>query len=204
MRRHSAQRAPCLGELDHVLTHWPALELECQPCRLLQRKVAGGPGIRVSQAKQEINVRGPRPDAVQGGERDVGIVGLHAGERAKIDRALRNRAGDGLHGLDLRPGEPDARELDWSRAPDRIMVKGVERRTEPSPDGGGARGRELLRANDGAQAGESGRPAPQRRPSGDVEQPRKARVCRRQGCQGRIEIGVVTKKMRGHELPCKV
>src|SRR2546421_171404 len=67
MRRHSAPRAPRLGELDHLLGGRPPLEVESEPRRLLQGEVAGGPGVGVPETEQKIDVGGPWTDAVQCG-----------------------------------------------------------------------------------------------------------------------------------------
>ena len=55
---------------------------------LLQGEVAGGPGIRMTQTEQEIDVGGPWTDAMQCGERGMGFVSFHAGKRLEIDRTL--------------------------------------------------------------------------------------------------------------------
>jgi len=44
--------------------------------RLLQGEIAGRPGIGVSEAGQEIDIRGPGSDAVHGGECVVRVLGL--------------------------------------------------------------------------------------------------------------------------------
>ena len=46
----------------------------------------------MTQAEQQIDVGGPRPDAVQGDERRMRLVGRHGAERVEIDVARWRRA----------------------------------------------------------------------------------------------------------------
>ena len=64
---------------------------------------AGWPGVGIAEAEQQIDIGAPGADAVQRGERGVGLVGLHASDGLKIDGALCDRGTDRLQRLDLRP-----------------------------------------------------------------------------------------------------
>ena len=57
--------------------------------RLLQGEVAGRPGVGMAEAEQQIDVGGPRPDAVQRDQRGMRLVGLHLRDGVEIDVALR-------------------------------------------------------------------------------------------------------------------
>ena len=66
------------------------------PGGFLQRQIAGRPGVGVTEAGQQINVGGPRTDAVDCGERRVGVFGGKFAERGKREVAAGNGARDGL------------------------------------------------------------------------------------------------------------
>jgi len=78
------------------------------------------------------------------------------------------------------------------------MVEGIERADKTSPDRGCACGRELLRADDGAQARESRGPPPQRRSSSNGDELCQPRIGFCQDGKRGGEIGVVAKKARGN------
>ena len=100
---------------------------------LLQREVAGRPGIGVAEAGQQIDVGGPRADAVHGGERRMRLVGRHAAERRR-DRARRLSIAlrDRLERPDLRCRQPErARACRRARAA-RGVIERIERRGQPA------------------------------------------------------------------------
>ena len=166
-----------------------ARKREQQPRRLLQGEITGRPGIRMTEAEQEIDIGRPGPDAVDGGQAPMRLVGRQRVERREIELAPIDRAGDRLEGADLGPRQAGARQLGGAGAPHGLVIERIERRLEPAPDRLGARGRELLGDHDGGEARKSVRPAPQRRASGQRERVAPARIGRDQPGDRAIEIG---------------
>ncbi len=172
--------------------------VERQPRRFLQREVAGRPGIGMAEAEQQVDVGGPGPDAVQACQCGMRSIGRHRGEGIEIDLASCDGGGERFHGLDLGLREPEPRKLARPCAPQRVVMEGVERRGEASPDRAGARGRELLRAYDRAEPRKSGGTPPQTGPTGVLDESLQTRIGRDQGGQGRFEGGLVVEEVTGH------
>ena len=80
----------------------------------------------MAEAEQEINIGGPRADAMQRGQRGVRDVGIHIADRVEIDAAL----GDGLSDLadrfDFRRGKAKPLELVGACTAHRVMMKRIE------------------------------------------------------------------------------
>ena len=144
----------------------------------------------MTEAEQEINVRRPRPDAVQGGERGVRLVGRTIGERGKVDLAAIDRLGDRLERADFGRGKSGARELRRTRAQHGGVVERIEREVEPFPDGARARGRKLLRHHDLREPGKAIGAAAQRRLARDRQRLPEARIGRDEAAERRVEIGL--------------
>jgi hypothetical protein len=153
MGSHPAPRPPFFAELRHRLGIGPLLQPEGEARRLLQGEIAGRPGVGVAEAEQEINVGGPGPDAMQRGQSGVCLVGFHGGDGVEIDMASGDGLADFLDGLDLRPRQTEPGQLVGAGQSHRVVVERIERREQPPPDRRGACGRELLTADDRAQAG---------------------------------------------------
>src|SRR5262249_57504906 len=58
--------APSFGERPHLFRARARFEREQEPRRLLQGEIAGGPGVRMTETEQQIDVGGPGADAVNG------------------------------------------------------------------------------------------------------------------------------------------
>src|SRR5579864_6797530 len=99
----------------------------------------------MAEAGEEIDVGGPRADAVHRGKRSVRGVGGKLGEARELKLAALDGAGDRLERADLGRGKAEPREASRPGAQDRLRLERVERRFEASPDRIGARGRQLLR-----------------------------------------------------------
>ena len=82
-RGHRAPGPPGFGERRHFFCRRPRAQAEGQPRRFLQGKIARRPGVGVAEAGQQINVGGPWPDAMDGGERRMGFVGRQVGKRRR-------------------------------------------------------------------------------------------------------------------------
>ncbi len=129
--------------------------MEREPRRLLQGEIAGRKGVGVPDAKQEIKVGRPRPDALVGDERRVRGVRRQLRQRLEVEMSVTQRAGERAEGLDLRPRQAGALELRRARAQDLVMVERSERLLQPPPNRARARGGKLLAADDRGKTGEA-------------------------------------------------
>ena len=161
-----------------------------------KREVAGRPGVGIAEAEQEIDVGGPGADAMQRGQRRVGLIGLHRGDGIEIDVALGNGLADFLDRLDLGPRQAEPRELIPAREPHRIVMEWIERREQPRPDRRGAGGGKLLAADDGAEPGIAALAAADRRQAGFGENRLPARVLLEEDADGCIQIGLGVNDVR--------
>ena len=152
----------------------------------------------MAEAKEEINVGGPGTDAVQRGERGMGVVGFHLAKRSEVDLALGDGRADRLHGLDFRPRQPDPRQPLRPGAPHGVMMKGIEGGRQPAPDGARAGGRKLLGCHNRAQPAKAGVTPAQAWLPGMVEQFLQARVRGHELLQRGLQIGVGVEEV-GHE-----
>ena len=85
-RRDCAIRPPAFGERPHFLRGRALVESEGEARGLLQREIAGRPGVRMAEAGEQIEVRGPRTDAVQSRQH------ARARRRPACRRALQGRS----------------------------------------------------------------------------------------------------------------
>ena len=84
MRRGAAQRPPGFRQRRHLLRGRPRLQAESDLDRLLHGEVAGGPGVAMAEAEQQIDVGGPRADAVQRRQRVVRGIGVLVRQHVEI------------------------------------------------------------------------------------------------------------------------
>ena len=110
MRRCAAQRTPGFGQRRHLLGARARLQAQSDFNRFLYGDIAGRPGIAMAEAEQEIDVGGPRPDAVQRGERIVRGVGILVRQHIEIEALGGEFARDILQGLDLCRRQPKPAE----------------------------------------------------------------------------------------------
>jgi len=80
MRCHAAPWSPRFGDLGERLGVRAFAQTKSEARGFLHGKVARRNRILMSEAKQKINVCGPRPDAVQGGKCGVCYVGIHVAD----------------------------------------------------------------------------------------------------------------------------
>src|SRR4029078_1266124 len=126
MRCHAAPRPPGLGDLGERLGVRAFAQTKSKACRFLHSQVARRKRIRMSKAKEKINIGGPWPDPMQARERGVGLIGVHIAHGSQIDSALGNRFADFANRFDLRGGYPKTPELVGTRAADGVVVKWIE------------------------------------------------------------------------------
>jgi hypothetical protein len=153
----------------------------------------------VAEAGEKINVGGPWPDAVNGGERRMRGFGVNVAERRQRKIAADDGAGDFLERADFRPRQTDPRQPLLARADDRCRLERLERRRQPAPDRAGAGGGQLLRDHRGGKAGKAAGPSSKRRPPGFGDQRCETRVRGDQGVDAALEIGLGMDAMIRHQ-----
>ena len=131
--RRAAPRPPRLGERPHVAARRPRPQPEQQPRRLLQGEVAGRPGVRMTEAEQQVDVGRPGPDAVDGDQAPMRFVGRQSGERREIELAPLDRARDRLEGANLGRRQAGARQLGGAGAPHRLGTRTDRTRLRAAP-----------------------------------------------------------------------
>ena len=93
-----------MRNIEYVrLTPWHATtSLAEERQRAMHGEIAGGPGVAMAEAKQQIDVGGPGADAVQRGQRVVRGVGVLVRQHVEIEPLGGDLARQTLQGLDLR------------------------------------------------------------------------------------------------------
>jgi hypothetical protein len=117
-----------------LLRRRPLALPERDPRGLLKREVARGKRVRMADAEQQIDIRGPRSDTLDRDERGMRLFGRHVPERIEIDRAVAHGAGDRLEGADFRDGKPRPLQLGRACSEDRLVMKRIESGRQPPPD----------------------------------------------------------------------
>jgi len=197
MRCRAAHRTPRLGERRHLLCGGARLQPKSDFHRFLHREIARRPGIAMAEAEQQIDVGGPRADAVQRGQRVVRGVGVLVRQHVEIEPLGGDLAGEILHGLDLRRRQAEPAEPARARLAQAVMVERIERSADSGPDCRSTRGRQLLAADDVGQSGKARLAPPQRRHARDLEHRFEPRVLLDQRVDGRFEVGLGV-EVEGH------
>jgi len=199
MRGYASVRPPDFRERDHLFVGRTRLQRKGNARGFLQGEIARRPGIGVTEAEQQIDIGGPRPDPVQGDECLMRDIRLALGDRVEIEFALFERMRDRLDRFDLGRGKSEPAELVGARAAQRLGMERIEGALQPAPDRARTLGRQLLAADDAGEAWKSALSAAQIRLPGLIEHRRKARV--RDQEQGRRggQIGLGVEEV-GHSL----
>ena len=156
MRGDPPQRPPALAERHQLFRRWPRRQVQRETRRLLKRKVAGRPGIGVTEAEKQEDVRRPRANPL---DRDEGLVrGLRFRHRKRreIERAIHDGHGDCPQSPQLRGGEPAEFELRVLRGEQSCRLQRAETGLQSGKNGIGTCRRDLLRDDDRGQPLESG------------------------------------------------
>src|SRR5450759_5916701 len=148
MRRHAAPGPPGFGYFYKPLGVRPLAKPKRDARGLLHGEIARRKRIGMAEAEQQINIGGPRPDAVQRGERGVRQGGLHIADKGEIDLSFGDGFADLADRLEIGSREAEPLELAGARAAHRVVMKRIEGGKQPGADRTGARGRELLSAYD--------------------------------------------------------
>ena len=144
----------------------------------------------MAEAKQQIDVGGPRADAVQRRQRVVRGVGVLVRQHLEIEPFGGEFARQVLQGLDLRRRQSEPAQTVGAGAAQCVMVKRIERGADAAPDRRGARGRHLLAADDRRQAGKAGLAPPQRRHARKLKYRFQPRILLDQRVDGVFEVGL--------------
>ena len=164
-RRDAAPGAPGLGEHDRLLRRRPFRQREGEPRRLLQRKVAGRPGVGMAEAEQEVDVGRPRADAMDGAQRRVGRIRRQVGQRFAIELAARDRLRDLLERANFRRREAERSEPRGAGANEPLGGEGIVGR-QPAGPRSRRRSRSRAVATPRCWRGRRSRPARRRSGSG--------------------------------------
>ena len=132
-------------------------------------------------------VHGPMP--CNRGQGSVGGLGSEIGQHGERQFAALDRAGDRLQRADFWRRQTEPRQPRRPGAEQGAVFERIERGGKPSPDRTRARGRKLLRHNDGGKPGETVRPPSQRRASGRGHERAEARIGPAQRGEAGVEIG---------------
>src|ERR1700722_9361206 len=101
MRGGATQRAPRLRQRRHLLRGRACLQPKSDLDRFLYGEIAGGPGVAMAEAKQQIDIGSPGADAVQCRQLVVRNVGVFIRQRVKIEALRGDFACETFQGLDL-------------------------------------------------------------------------------------------------------
>mgnify|MGYP003693983467 CR=1 FL=1 len=115
-RHGSASGAICLA-VGRVFRPSPIFD------RFLHGEIAGRPGVAMAEAEQQIDVGGPRADAVQRRQRVVRGVGVLVRQHVEIQPLGGEFARDVLQRLDLGRRQTEPAEPVGARLADRVMVE---------------------------------------------------------------------------------
>ena len=126
-------------------------------------------------------------------------VGVHVADGGEIDAPFGDGLADFLDRLDLGRRQAKPLELVGARAAHRVVMKRIEGGEQPVADGRGAGRRQLLAADDGAQAGKAGLAPAQAEGAGLVGDRLEPRIGQDQLRQAGLQIGVGVKEV-GHAL----
>ncbi len=201
MRRRAAQRTPRLRQRRHLLGVGRVVEAEPDLDRFLHRDIAGRPGVGMAEAEQQIDVGGPRADAVQRRQRVVRGVGVLFRQHVEVQPLEMEFARDVLQRLDLGAGQAEPAEAVGAGLADGVVIERIERRREPAPDRRRARGRDLLAADDVRQSRKPRLALPQRRHAREFEDRLEPLVLLDQRVDGVFEVGLGV-EMDGHCTLC--
>jgi len=199
MRRYAAPGPPAFRDLAEPLGVWPLAQIERDARGLLHGEIAGGKRIGMAETEQQINVGGPRSDAVQRGELRMRLVGGHVADGAEIDVALCQSFADFADRLDLGRRQAEPLELVGARLAYGVVVERIERGEQPLADRAGACRRKLLPADDGAKAGKTRLPPAQRKGAGLFRHGFQTRILEDQLRQRSVEIGLGVEEV-GHGI----
>ena len=130
----------------------------------------------MAEAKQQIDVRGPGPDAVQRRQCVVRGVGLLIRQCLEVEPFGGDFARDILQGLDLGARQSEPAEAVGAGAAQGVVVKRIERGADAGPDCRRTRGGNLLAADDRRQTRKTGLAPPQRRHARELQYRLQSRV----------------------------
>ena len=144
----------------------------------------------MAETGQQVDVRSPGADAVQGCESGMRFIRRYVHELFQMDLTLADRAGDGFERANLRTRQAEPPEPHRACARNRGRLERIECRRQPSPNRAGARGRKLLRHYNGGKPRIAVGAPPQWRPAGLCDDRHKAWIDRAKRGKAGVEIGL--------------
>src|SRR5262249_9246492 len=129
----------------------------------LQGKVAGGPGIGVAEAEQEVDVGCPWTDSMDGSQRPMRIVSADLGERPEFEITMLDRLRNRSESLDFPLRKSGGCETRSASAQQRSMIERLDLGSQSVPNCLRARGGELLRDYDRSKSRKARLPPTERR-----------------------------------------
>src|ERR1700721_315275 len=165
----ATQRAPRLRQRRHLLRGRACLQPKSDLDRFLYGEIAGGPGVAMAEAKQQIDIGSPGADAVQCRQLVVRNVGVFIRQRVKIEALRGDFACETFQGLDLGRRQSEPAETLSTGAAQRIVMKWIECSRKAPPDRSRAGSGQLLAADDRGETRIAGDAAPQRGHAGKLK-----------------------------------
>ena len=165
--------------------------LEGMMHRMDQRDIPNREDIRVACAEHQVDLRGPRPDALHGGELRHRLRGLRPADILQVELPCVLRIRNGEQGGGLGSREPDGEKTVSAQRPDTGAIHlAAKAGDKPSPDRRGRRLGHHLRDDNLRQPGIAGRLKPKRHRPGPCDDVAKTRIKRRQRLKSRRDIGL--------------
>ncbi len=149
-----------------------------------------GQRVPMSKAKQQIDIRSPRTDAMQLRQRRVGGIGVFFSQHIEAETLVAEFSRDELQRLDLRRGQTQSAEPISTCAFQLLMIERIESGTDATPDCGCGRRRELLAADDSGKSGKARLALAQRRHACNLQHWSKSRIELDQPLDGLFEVGL--------------
>ena len=150
MRCHATPGPPGLSYFGECLGIRAFTQGEGDARKFLNREIARGKRIGVTEAEQQVDVGSPWADSMQCRERCMGLIGIHVTDCGEIDTAFGYRLADLPNRFDLGRGETQALELVDASPPNCVVMKWIEGGKQPGTNCGCARRRKLLTAHNRA------------------------------------------------------
>ena len=161
--RNGAPRTPRAGDAADAIE----VRERAHPLHLAhrghEREVAARPHVGASERHQQIDVGGPRPDALERDQRGTGLVVVELGETIGIEPALHDRDGQFTYVVALLFREARAPERGLIECGDALGCDLSGKALQPQVRGAPSRERDLLFEDDLHERLESRRPIPQGR-----------------------------------------
>ena len=132
----------------------------------LERDIARGEDVGMAGGEEQIDLRRPGADAMDGGESLHGFGGIEAAKMVEVEPFMRDCVRHGQKRALLRPRQAGLAEDILAGGKHAFSVERIDEAYEPTEDGVGAGTRDLLRDYDGGEAAEARLGEPERHLAG--------------------------------------